>query len=603
LTKSAHDIAISELLNVEKDVVYKIPRYQREYTWGKSQWDKFFDDIYANDGGYFLGSIICINKSTNPLDTQQLELVDGQQRLITLSLMFAAIYSNLNKQKSSLTEDQKNKLYNLKQKLVLSGKDTIRVVPQKQNNNEEDYRAILDQACETQWQIVLPDNAGNRRIFKAYRFFQDKVSKLGQSDRKVEAIFEVIEKLNKATLVVIYVESHSDAYTLFESLNNRGTPLTAVDLIKNKLLSSLDDLDPDHEERNSEKWDYLLKYLGDDYAVRERFFRQYYNAFRKTILSEIEMKGIKGSSVATRSNLIQIYERLIERDAKNFLDEILTAGKYYSFILRPTDNKNYPMLTKPLLDLERIEGTPSYLLLLYLIEKMDPKTNQFRMEEEHLRDVVDYLVCFFVRRNLTDIPATHDLTRLFMDIIDLIEGSTGNEVVARIKRELSSRSADDDTFQKHLEGPVYSENSGVARFILCAIEDDSYPEKQPIYDLWADSKGKYIWTIEHIFPQGKNIPPAWVKMIEDGDMVNAKDLQAKHVDRLGNLTLTGYNPDLGTSSFEEKRDRKNKDSRYIGYKSELHLNDDIRDRNKWTIDDIDQRTKRIAKKALQLFSL
>ena len=92
MIKSVNNYPVSQLFDIEANVVYVIPRYQREYTWGKNQWENLFDDLRENESGYFLGSIICINQSIDALSEQNLELVDGQQRLTTLSLLFAAVY-------------------------------------------------------------------------------------------------------------------------------------------------------------------------------------------------------------------------------------------------------------------------------------------------------------------------------------------------------------------------------------------------------------------------------------------------------------------------------------------------------------------------------
>jgi len=74
---SVNNYPVSQLFDIEAGVVYAIPRYQREYTWGKNQWENLFDDVLENDPGYFLGSIICINQSTDALSVQKLELVDA----------------------------------------------------------------------------------------------------------------------------------------------------------------------------------------------------------------------------------------------------------------------------------------------------------------------------------------------------------------------------------------------------------------------------------------------------------------------------------------------------------------------------------------------
>lgn len=584
-------------------VVYTVPRYQRNFTWGKLEWEEFFNDIYSNDMGYFLGSIICINQGSDPFKPD-LELVDGQQRMITLSLLYAAIYSKLNEQKELLNDDQKNQLYNLKLRLILrKDPDKIRVIPQILNNNQMDYRAVLSNAGVLRSQGDAPSNARNKYVFKAYRFFLNKLKNLpAQSKNKVDSILELLEKVDNTRLIMIYAESHSNAYMLFESLNNRGVELSAVDLIKNKLLHSLKEPGPGDIDNDIQRWNDLLKSLGDDnkdYKVQERFFRQYYNAFKKTLLSDKEKEGIKNASIATKSNIILIYEKLIEMGPEDFFDQIIDAGYFYSIILGRTDDERFHILKKPLLDLEHIEGTPSYLLLLYLFEKRE----RLKLDYEHLCDIVKFLVHFSVRRNLTDRPATNSLTPLFMKIIDIIDGLESDAVVEKIKYELVSVSSNDNEFREYLMGPIYSESSSVDRFILCAFEAKSWPENEPIYDLWKKQNGKYIWTIEHVFPRGKNIPHSWIYMISEGDVALAKDFQAKHVDRIGNLTLTGYNPDLSNMSFEKKRDRIDEEGKFIGYKNKLHLNDDIRDCDKWTVNDIENRTVRIAEKTLELFAL
>ena len=144
MIKSVSNYPVSQLFDIEAGVVYAIPRYQREYTWSKAQWESLFDDVEENDPGYFLGSIICINQTTDTLAVQRLEVVDEQQRLTTLSLLFAALYQSLKLHEKDLDDDQRVELINLKRKLVLKkGDDQLRVIPQIQNNNQNDYRAVL----------------------------------------------------------------------------------------------------------------------------------------------------------------------------------------------------------------------------------------------------------------------------------------------------------------------------------------------------------------------------------------------------------------------------------------------------------------------------
>ena len=593
MIKSVNNYPVSQLFDIEAGVVYAIPRYQREYTWGKNQWENLFDDVLENDPSYFLGSIICINQSTDVLSIQKLELVDGQQRLTTLSLLFAAVYHALKSHETDLDDEQRVELINLKRKLVLKkGDDQIRLIPQIQNNNNQDYRAVLADIGVIS-ECDVPAYAGNRKIFRAYRYFQDRIDEManGRSNR-LGTIMEFLDKVSHACLVKIEVASHADAYTLFESLNNRGMPLTAIDLIKNKLLARLESIEPGKVDHYFGHWSRLLGYLGDDYAIQERFFRQYYNAFKD------QLKAIHQVPVATRSNLIHIYEKFINHDAKDCLQKISAAGRLYSLILSRNQDDAPNSLEKPLKDLERIQGAPSYLLMLYLLVRKD----ELELANAHLKSIVELLVRFFVRRNLTDTPPTRDLTRLFMTVIDKISGLRADAIPQSIEQQLVAVSATDEIFQRKLEGPIYEENSGVTRFILCALAEQSMTKVSWV-DLWRFEIKQFVWTIEHIFPQGENIPQSWITMIADGDEVKAKEIQQTHVHKLGNLTISGFNSALGNKSFEDKRDRVDRLGRAVGYKNGLKLNKDLAAATGWSVGQITARTKKFVQQTTQLFKL
>ncbi len=603
MIKSVNNYPVSQLFDIDAGVVYAVPRYQREYTWRKTEWESLFDDVLENNPGYFLGSIICINQSVDTLSIQRLEVVDGQQRLTTLSLLFAAIYQTLKSREAALDEDQRVEVINLKRKLVLKkGYNQIRVIPQIQNNNQNDYLAVLAEIgvitpCDT------PPYAGNRKMFRAFRYFQDRINgMMDGKDNGMADIVEFLDKLSGACLVKIEVGNHAEAYTLFESLNNRGMPLTAIDLIKNKLLARLETIESGKVDFYFGQWTKLLSYLGDDYAIQERFFRQYYNAFKEELNGPFRKKEDKKKDplgpVATRSNLIEIYEKLINHDAKGCLEKISKAGELYSLVLSRTQDDTLNNLEKPLKDLERIQGAPSYLLLLYLLVRRA----EMQLTKEHLSEIVSLLVRFFVRRNLTDTPPTRDLTRLFMAMIDDLAGTAGMALVEVVRKKLRSASASDELFRKNLEGAIYEENSGVTRFILCALAEQGMTRETWV-DLWRVENKHFVWTIEHIFPQGENIPQSWVDMIADGDQKKAREYQETHVHKLGNLTISGFNSVLGNKSFEDKRDRTDQKGRPVGYKNGLKLNEDLVNAEKWSIEQIDDRTTRLVHEAIGLFRM
>lgn len=603
MIKSVNTYKVSQLFDIEASVIYAIPRYQREYTWSTAQWEALFNDVQENDPGYFLGSIICINQTTDTLAVQRLEVVDGQQRLTTLSLLIAALYQLLKTHEENLDEDQKAERTNLKHKLVLRRvEDQLRVIPQIQNNNQKDYRAILSEVGVIN-QFDTPAYAGNRKIFRAFRYFQTRITEMvDRDDDRLASIMAFLDKVSQACLVKIEVASHADAYTLFESLNNRGMPLTAIDLIKNKLLARLETTEPGKVDQYFDVWNKLLGYLGDDYNVQERFFRHYYNAFKDPLnvpfREDDDKKKDPLGPVATRSNLIQIYEKLINQDAKHHLQAIRSAGQLYALMLARNTDEAWAQLDKPLKDLDRIQGSPSYLLMLYLLVQR----GAMDIDVTHLETIAQLLVSFFVRRNLTDTPSTRDLTRLFMTIVEKVANLSGNDVVTTIRNELMKVSANDENFKIKLEGAIYEENAGVTRFLLCSLAEQEMTNENRV-DLWRYEGKNFVWTIEHIFPQGENIPESWVKMIADGNQEKAKVIQLTHVHKLGNLTISGYNAALGNRSFEEKRDRTDHAGRPIGYQNGLQLNAELSTAEAWSVEQIDARTTTLVDKVMNRFAM
>lgn len=572
----------SDIFNPDKDVRFIIPKYQREYSWGRDNWDALLDDISENPEGHFIGSIICINKSGDTFDTQDLELVDGQQRLTTLTLLYAAIYKKIH-ELSDGDEALNIELYNLKHRIVLKESKKLRVELSVQNNNHNDFKTALDLAGIIEYRDKNP-NWGNRIIAKAFRHYYEYRLK----DYQLSELLKLLKSINSALLVKIEVSSTSDAFMLFESLNNRGVPLSPIDLVKNSLLAKLDKKSFDIDEA-FKKWNIIINNLPSE-QDQERFLRQYYNAFKydKTI-------SITGKPKATRSNLIKIYEELINRDVDRLFDELVDKSRVYNDFIDPLNNEENIQLDSSLFDLVNVKAAPSYTFLLYLFSRYP------NLEISMYREILEYLTKWFIRRNLTDYPSTNQLDAIFMKLIEQIENKEINLNIHDIHRYLSQSEymSPLESFKSKLEGDIYETNTDMTRFVLSKIEEGKNNTRE-YRNLWEREKNKLVWTIEHIFPEGQNIPDAWVDMIADGDKDEAKRLQQIYVHNLGNLTLTGFNSALSNMSFEKKMDRK-KDGKHVGYRNGLYLNRDIQDKKRWTIDDIQARTSRLVSDAIELF--
>src|SRR3990167_6206056 len=178
MIQSAKDIPIHELFSPELAIKYVIPKYQREYTWKKENWDDLFNDIMGeNDSeeGPFLGSIICVNKTTETVLSPILEIIDGQQRLTTLSLLYASVHTRLLIEEKE-DDDFRSELINLKYRLVQKKKPKeTKLELSYQNNNFEDYKEILEESGILEVKEGRPKNLRNRILYKAYSFFLVKL--------------------------------------------------------------------------------------------------------------------------------------------------------------------------------------------------------------------------------------------------------------------------------------------------------------------------------------------------------------------------------------------------------------------------------------------
>jgi hypothetical protein len=615
----AHDMPFTKLINVDQGARehFHVPKYQREYTWKKWQWDQLLNDIEDNDPGYFMGSIICVNDNPEvaPGDELVYEVVDGQQRLTTLSLLLAAIHSQLVEAMPSYQpDDEEDKeevrscIANIRAKLVKRKKDAkasergafsvgknvyfLRVQPSCQNHNLTDYRYLLCQAGLLENQPKQA-HCGNRILARAYYYFQEKIP------TDVPGLLKLLEKINQLMFVQITVGSQADAFTLFESLNNRGVPLSAMDIIKNKMLAQMEKKHAVDIDESFERWQSLVEAIPDA-NDQERFLRQFYNTFK-------HRKEIKVDKVtrATRSLIIRVYETLINRDAAVLFEELTKGATTYGKLLRSEFGPK--PVAAGLTELDRISSAPAYLVLLYLFS-LDGKHFE---DGKFLEQVVTLLARYFIRRNVTDKPPTRQIDQALIDVVE----SCATQIEAGKKLEFGwfvdelnkhARPATLAEFKESLGGHIYDNNSWMARYVLIQI-DQLHHSREYKPDFWArDDKGRFVWTVEHVLPQAEKLPEHWVKMIAGGDRQKAADLQDSWVHRLGNLTLSGYNSDLATAPFEKKQ-KLAKDRSFlghkinIGYQNGLVLNSlpfqtkagksSLADAPHWGADMIEARTK------------
>ena len=610
---SVHDYPISQIFSKDANWYYCIPKYQREYTWSYSHWGPLFNDIESNASGYFIGSIICINNTHDSFQIKQLEVVDGQQRLTTLSILLAAIYTQLQKYKDYISDDDIDVLPSIRKSLRRNdAPNGLILQPQIQNYNSDDFSYLMQEAA-----ILDVNKFGRkkavsyypqRKLGRCYNYYIQRLESFLKdipTEEKVFKLLDIYNKINQAVLVKIEVSSHTEAYMLFEALNDRGTPLTAIDLMKNTILSKA----KSNEEVDAyyEQWKSLIESLTDDYHTQERFFRHYYNAFKQRhnkpfISEEIRSKEPLGV-IATKTNLLSIYEKLINLNLDAFITDITKCGQIYANFVNP--NIAPIQFKDALLDLLHVQAVPANTLLLYLFYYQE----ELNLSDKMLNKIINLMVKFFVRRNITDTPNTYTLDRIFMSIISNINANISigeNGIYDIIYESLLEVSASDKDFAEKLSGNIYEENVGVTRFVLCKL-CEKYMTTENWTNLWeqniVSNKKIYVWTIEHIFPEGANIPESWVQMIANGDKELAHAYRAEYVHKIGNLTISGFNSTLSNKSFVDKRDMTNKKGLYVGYKNGLEINKPLAQKESWTIEDIKSRTSVFVNELTEMFKL
>ena len=578
----AVDKTFSQFLSPTETTLYVIPTYQREYSWGTDHCGDLINDINENETNYFIGSIIWV--------TTTREIIDGQQRLTSLSLLLAAIYERL----SSFEEDEDLMFKKSSLKRMIVSGDSCRLILQRQGKNKEDFEYIIKSSI-IRCSCSKPLNFGNRRVSHNFNYFKEVISEYSKED-----LFELYDKICALTFVSAEVDNSQTAFILFETMNNRGMELSAIDLIKSSYMSRTSD------EDSISRWENLIAILGSE-SNQEQFLRNNYNAFRK------EYNHITGlvnddtryeiANKATRSNVIKIYSTLCQENG--FIDFITENAKYNSAL---TGEENLQIEIPDSFEdvfssFRNANATSSFTLLLYLLRYQIP----YNLTDEQMVNIFNQILKFFIRRNLTNTPSTGAIPQILMDIIasiNAIQNPSYDAILETINGTFRDKTAPDDIVRTVLGGDIYESNRDMARYLLCSLCVDSGNNERRFIDLWEKRDDKYIWTIEHILPEGNkdasNTPRHWIEMIKAGNADYADysderiiELVRQYRHKIGNLTMTGYNSSLGNRAFDQKKNRFDTSNNPIGYNNGLNLNGYVYAQDFWTINNIEERTNNI----------
>ena len=506
-----------------------------------------------------------------------------------------------------LSDELKHIRRMLKERLFVKSpakKSKWRFVPTEQDGNEQDFQSMLSRVFEDVNKPLEEKNYGNRQISRAFKYFYERLC-----DLSPEKTLSLLDKLLNTTLVTIEVESHSDAFTLFETINNRGIQLTPIELIKNNLLARVEKVREQNGSDNFEfdmnsandVWDQIAKRLNNDAKLQERFLRHLYNMFRGS-------KGIdlENYHKASRSNLIKIYDLLIKRSPEKLLNLLDEQSRIYSafFNFESALDLWDENAAVSLDNLSHLGAAPGYAFLLW---SADIALERDWPVKTVVDEVARLLTKWFFWRNLTDFPATRDLDQMFIRLTNKIFEAGKIDIsdfMQEARKELSSDTnmASTSRREESLKGDIYKDKPEITRFVLCSIEEFHQTRETKI-DLWAmHQNGKPILSMEHVLPKDGKLE-GWIEMLKEHSDQSVKEIRDRCTHKLGNLTLTGYNQNLGQKGFVRKRDQVDKFSnKMTGFKNGLYLNSRLREQEDWNESAINERTDELAKEVMEIFA-
>ena len=535
---------------------YIIPVYQRKYSWlADVQCARLWDDIVRMEKGHkkhhFVGSIVSIAEKKALMGVQKQLIIDGQQRMTTLSILMIALRDYL---KESVPEDE------------FEDNITDMVLKNPKRKGEDAYKMLLTDT-DKEIMIKLVDGlkiseTEESQIYANYLFFKNKVA---EGVLTPEQIFESISKLDIVG-IILDKEQGDEPQLIFESLNSTGMDLSKSDLIRNFILMGLD-----NEAQKSiynNYWKPLENYfLKPDVPERmDRFFRDY-----------LVMK--KGAYI----NFEYIYERFKEyADNSEFstieqlAEDVMTFGDLYTNIT--SDKKTLPESQKPLEPIFeeirslRMEVAYPFMMKVY----MDYIQEVITIDE--LVEILKLTIAYVVRRAICDIP-TNSMQKTFATMKNCIKKDDYlNSIKANFYFQDSYKQFPNDEVFK---SALYSRNMyslRISKYVFVKLENEG--NKEPI------SYSGY--TIEHILPQNKDMRDEWKRALGE----NYAEIQAKYIHTLGNLTLTRYNSEMGDKPFQEKLE--------VYKESAMHtLNKFVVQQSTWNEQTILARTEILAKCACE----
>lgn len=542
---------------LKRSLKMSIPIYQRKYNWSLDECKQLFEDILSIGGdedrkSYFIGSVVVKTESDELLDDYlEVTLIDGQQRITTLTLIYCAIcnyYKNIDERVCS-------KLYNdflINDELE---ETTIKLTLTKDDN--ESLKYIINSIPTDKEFNLNPDNSVN--IYNNYEFFRQQIT-----DDNIEIIMKGLKKL---VFISVVLDQYDNPQLIFESLNSTGLELNKNDLIRNYILMGLETKDQNFLYENY--WYEIEQEFKNNEWFFDEFIR-YYLSFETGRLPKRDDVYKEFKNHANGFDNVEELVKEVHKFARYF--GCIRFGKEEDPDLRNAFNSLYEL---------DFNVTLPFLLSAYNDYKESLNNPEINLTREEFIRIVQFVESYCLRRSICDIP-TNSMNNTFARLAKEINKKDYYNyfIASMFEKETYKRfPQNDEVNEKLLTQNMYSKRR-ILSHILITIENTEGKEFVSV-----DNS-----TIEHIMPQ--NLTMDWE--LELGP--NCEEIHGTYLHTLGNLTLTPYNSELGDKSFHDKKMAEK------GFcKSKLTLNEGLCELDKWTDKEIIDRTKHLSKKIIGIW--
>ena len=541
---------------------FVIPVYQRNYDWKTENCKQLYDDLVKvvrnHRKSHFFGSIVS-SYQPNGRYAEYL-VIDGQQRLTTVSLLLLAMYTLIKEGKvTPQTDTMAQEIFEDYLVDKHQPKETrVKLKPVKNDRNA--FEKLFDIDEENDKQSNLTYN---------YEYFYNRIQK---EEISIEDLYDALFALE---IINIELTSDDDPQLIFESLNSTGMALSEGDKIRNYIL------------------------MGLPVALQNDYYEKYWNKIELCTGYDVSMfvrdyLSVKQQAIPSMNRVYVTFKAYVEEnkiETEELLKDLLDYAKWYEILLKAkTEDKK---LNACIYRLNRLETTitrPFFLEVLRMMAKGSPA-----LSLQDAREVFLLTENYLFRRSICDLP-TNALNKIFLMLhreIIRFDG-TAADYLEKFKYALLSK-PERGRFPSNDE---FSESMGTRQIYLMNIKNKSYIlERFENYGIDEDKdiyrhldEGTY--SIEHIMPQ--HLTPQWVSALGD----DYEDIHETWLHRLANLTLTAYNSKYSNNSFSDKRDM-DKGFRQSG----LRMNTWIAQQEKWTLAELEERCEMLISRALTIWPM